>query len=176
METRILPRKIKIHKKTNTTNNHLLERSFEFTEIRLNLKITDDKSMMCHHTMVWTIKNLNDSEPLTGLFYPIGGDTKRNFEDLRIKVTDNEHNELPITSIELNEDTVKQFKVGLRKPIKYKKSEKITLEYDWEEPKRMFFYDIASTCKKFIYEISAPSSIRLKHRILKIDKNSGEEN
>ena len=65
-------------------------------------------------------------------------------------------------------------KEWLKTPIKPKQRKKyITLEYDWEEPVRTFFYKIPTECKSFTYKFFIPKGIEIKNRVLKVDTELG---
>ena len=140
--------------------------NFDFNSVELILEITDAKSMMAHHTWIWDIKNTS-KEPLTSLFYGLGGDIPREFPNLNVKVTDEEENKLKILSLDINKPLEKGFYVEMAKPIrKNQRGRIIKLEYDWEEPERNWEYAFSSRTKKFKYFFRAPKNLEIKPRIL----------
>jgi len=140
--------------------------NFEFNSVEVHLEITDAKSMMTHHTWIWDIKNTS-KEPLTAIFYGLGGDVPRDFPKLNVKVTDENQNKLKILSLDVNKPLQKGFYVEMVKPIRKNQSGRIVkIEYDWEETERNFEYAFSSKTKKFKYFFSAPKDLEIKHRIL----------
>lgn len=171
-----VPKKSKVTKKTDQMyGEDLLKRDFEFEQIEIKIKVLNSEDSLTHHTYIWTIRNLDKEHPFTHVFYPLFGDVERKFEDLHVKVKDKNNNKLQISSIETNEDKEKRFKVKLQKPIHFGRTEQITIEYDWEEPKRNFIYDVAARCKKFKFIAMVPKSITPEYRVLKLDKNLGKK-
>jgi len=144
-------------------------KKFEFKSIEVRLDVTNTKNMMTHHTWVWNVKNIS-KKPLTDLFYEIGGEVpKNNLKDINLSVKDKKGNKLKIGHTETNKPFEKKFLVELTKPVKWNKSETITLEYDWEEPDRIFEYVFLAKCKKFKYVFRIPQSHRIEAKALKIN-------
>ena len=115
---------------------------------------------MTHHTWIWDIKNIS-KEPLTAIFYGLGGDVPRDFPKLNVKVTDENNNKLEILALDVNKPLQKAFHVKLAKPIRKNQSGRIVkLEYDWEEPERNFEYAFSSKSKKFRYFFTAPKDLQ----------------
>lgn len=168
---RIAPRKSKIaksnlEKEINTVNN------FKFNAIEVRLDITNTKTMMTHHTWVWNIINIA-KEPKHQIFYYLDGDTPKEFADMNVTVKDERDNKLEILSQNSKNPYHKEFNIQLKRPIKQKQKKILKLEYDWEEPERVFFYKFASDCKKFRYVFSINKKMDLKARILKVDTETG---
>lgn len=150
--------------------------SFRFNFVELQLKVTNSENMMTHHKWIWKIQNIkDDNKALEELFYPIGGDCKKDLSDMNLKIMDEYGNKLKISSFTTNNEFLKEFYVKLAKPIKYKKSQTVTLEYDWEEPFRRFEYMVSSFCDKFKYKLTVPKDFDLKNRILKVNFGTKEK-
>jgi len=148
---------------------------FEFNSVEVRLEITNPKTMMTHHTWIWNIKNTS-KDPLTAIFYDLGGDIPRDFSKLNVKVTDEENKRLEILSLDVNRPLQKEFHVKLTKPIRKSQLDRfVKLEYDWEEPERNFEYAFPSKTKKFRYVFTAPKGIELKHRILEAVRDRADK-
>ena len=164
---KIIPKKGKISKiKEDEFRKHP---DFEFESVEIRLDVTDLKSMMTHHTWIWEVRNLS-KDPLEEIYYSIGGDTKKEFSELNIKISDEKDNEVGVSNIESNKDYEKAFHVKLKNPLK--KSQRgrfLKLEYDWEEPYKIFEYLFVTKCKKFKYVFTAPKKLEIKNRILQKD-------
>jgi len=146
---------------------------FEFNKIELLLDVTDPKSMKTHHTWIWDIKNIS-KKPLEQLYYSIGGDIPKDFSELNVKITDENKNNLEIISLDANRPHEKAFYVKLKKPLRRThKNRIIKLEYDWEEPERVFEYVFSARCKKFKYAFTIPKGVPIKYRILEVIKELG---
>lgn len=165
--------KDKVEKKKQETDPFSPLSKFEFNSVEIHLDVVEEKSMRTHHTYIWNIKNTS-STPLDNLFYDIGGDIPRDFRDLNVRIKDENNKNLEIVSLDSNKDHEKKFHVKLDQPIKKSQKNRIfKLEYDWEEPYRVFEYVFSSKCKKFKYIFTAPRSLKMKHRILEIDRELG---
>ncbi|MGI0057859.1 MAG: adenylate/guanylate cyclase domain-containing protein [Nitrosarchaeum sp.] len=165
-----IPKKGKIVK---SIEDNFKQPNFEFNSVEVRLEITDSKSMMSHHTWIWDVKNTSKN-PLTAIYYSLGGDLPKDFPDLNVKITDEKDNRLEIMSLEVNKPLDKAFYVKLAIPIRKNQSGRLVkLEYDWEEPDRNFAYTFSSKSKKFRYFFTAPKDLQIKHRILESVKDLG---
>jgi hypothetical protein len=149
------------------------EPDFEFNNVEVCLDVTNHKSMMTHHTWIWDVRNISDN-PLKAIFYTLGGDTPRDFSDLNVRVTDEKNNILKIISVDINKPLEKAFHVEIEPPLKkHQKGRLLKLEYDWEEPDRVFEYSFSSKSKKFRYVFTAPKELQIKNRILEKIRDRG---
>lgn len=140
---------------------------FEFNSVEVKLDVLD-KSMMTHHTWIWSVKNTT-KEPLSQVYYDIGGDVPKDFADLNVSIKDENGDKLEIISLDVNKPHEKKFNVKLATPIrKNQKGRLLILEYDWEEPERVFEYVFSARCKKFKYSFTIPKSIPIKNMILEV--------
>jgi len=79
-----------------------------------------------------------------------------------------------ILNISANKPLHKEFSVRLKTPLKPRQRKRfVTIEYDWEEPERTFFYKVPTDCKLFTYNFSIPKGIEIKNRALKVDSELG---
>lgn len=139
---------------------------FEFNSVEVKLDVLDE-TMMTHHTWIWDVKNIT-KEPLSQVYYDVGGDVPKDFADLNVSIRDENNNKLEIISLDVNKPHEKKFNVKLAKPIKKNQKGRLILEYDWEEPERVFEYLFSSKCKKFRYLFTIPKSIPIKNMILEV--------
>lgn len=168
---KIAPRKAKLQKSTlereiKNVNN------FSFNNIEVMLEVTEPKTMLTHHTLIWNIVNIA-KEPKNQIFYYLDGDTPKDFPDMNVTVKDEKGNKLNILSLVSNKPYHKEFNVQLNRPLKPKQKRILKLEYDWEEPERNYFYKFASDCKQYKYLCSIPKGIEVRNRILKVDTETG---
>jgi len=148
---------------------------FLFSQVTVELDVKDIKTMLTHHTMVWNLVNVS-SEPIDKIFYYLDGDTARDFPELNVTVKDEDDKELDIMSLNVNKPYHKEFFVKVRRPFKPgEKGRMVTIEYDWEEPDRHFFYRFASDCKKFDYRLTIPKGIPLNQKVVKVDTETGDK-
>jgi len=145
---------------------------FEFNTVEIKLDVTEPKTMLTHHSWTWDLQNVSD-KPLEHLFYSIGGDAPKDISEMNLKITDKNNNELEILSIEKDKSMEKEFFVKLKKPLGKNQKGKFKLEYDWEEPDRVFEYILPTKCKKFRYVFTMPKGVKIKNRILEIVKELG---
>ncbi|HUT07016.1 MAG TPA: hypothetical protein VMW74_10080 [Nitrosopumilaceae archaeon] len=171
---KITPKKKKITQKTETFEESLKSMTaFLFNSIDIRLDVLDPKNMLTHHVWTWNLVNVSDA-PRDEIFYYLDGDSPRDFADMNIKVYDEEGLEAEILNLSENKPLHKEFSVRLKKPIKPKQRKRyVTIEYDWEEPERTFFYKIPTDCKEFTYRFSIPKGVEIKNRVLKVDAELG---
>jgi hypothetical protein len=145
--------------------------NFVFNEIQVTLDILDKKTMQTHHVWIWDVVNIS-KQPKSKIFYYLEGQVPKDFVRLDIKVTGENNNILEISDI-VDKPYRKEFNVILPQPVMPKQKTRIRLEYDWEEPDRVFSYEFLSRTKKFSYTCTLPKDIGLKNRILKVDAGTG---
>lgn len=164
------PKKGKLVEKSKTLMSDV---KFQFNKIELKLDVTDPKTMMTHHTWIWDVKNIT-KDPLEQVYYSIGGDVAKDFGELDVKIRDENGNKLDIISLDVNKDYEKKFNVQLKNPIRRKQTGRLLiLEYDWEEPSRVFEYVFSASCKKFSIIFTIPNTIPIKTKILEVDTTLG---
>ncbi|MFB5617919.1 MAG: hypothetical protein ACE5Q4_04595 [Nitrosopumilus sp.] len=168
------PKAKKITQKTETFEQTLKSKTaFLFNSIDIKLDVTDPKTMLARHMWTWNLVNVSDA-PRDEIFYYLDGDSPKDFSDMNVKVYDEEGNEAEILALSENKPTHKEFSVRLKKPIKPRQRKRfITIEYDWEEPERTFFYKVPTDCKSFTYNFSIPAGVEIKNRALKVDAELG---
>jgi hypothetical protein len=164
----IKPKKIT----TNTQRNVKASSNFIFNSIEVMLEITDAKTMDTHHTWLWDVVNIS-KEPISRIFYYLDGQIPKDFADLNVTVIDGDKNRLEIGHITMNKPYHKEFYIALAQPVLPKQRIKLKLEYDWEEPDRVFSYKFLSGAKRFSYNCMIPKEINLKNRVLKMDMGTG---
>ena len=168
------PRKKKIIQKSETFENSLKSKTaFLFNEVDLTLDVLDPKTMLTHHVWKWNLINLSDS-PRDEVFYYLEGDSPKDLADMNLKVYDEEGNDAEIFNLSVNKPTRKEFTVRLKKPLKPRQRKRfVTMEYDWEEPERTYFYKVPTDCKILSYNFTIPKGVQIKNRVLKVDTELG---
>ena len=169
------PKDSKVQKSIAAQETQKTSSKFQYLGIEVLLDVRDPSTMLTHHTMIWNMLNIS-SEPVDRIFYYLDGDVPRNFPDLNVTVKDEDDKELDIMSLNVNKPTHKEFNVRLRKPLQPGQRRRLTkLEYDWEEPDRHYFYRFASNCKRFDYKFTAPSSLQINQKVVKVDVETGDK-
>jgi hypothetical protein len=148
---------------------------FLFNSIGLDIDILETKTWLAHHTLTWNVVNVS-KEPIERIFYYLDGDVPRDFPEMNVTVKDEEDRELEIMSLNVNKPLHKEFFVKTKRPLKPgEKGRILKLEFDWEEPERMYLYRFASDCKKFLIQITVPKEIPLKQKVVRVDTETGEK-
>ena len=146
---------------------------FDFKSVEIHLEILKTESMLTRHTWIWEVKNTSN-HPLSEIFYSIGGDVPKDISELNLQISDEKNNKLEIISVDKNHPLIKDFHVKLASPIRKNQSGRwVKLEYDWEEPERVFEYSFSSKSKKLMYSFTAPKQLALSHRVLEIVRGLG---
>jgi len=168
------PRTKKITQKSETFEDTLKTKTaFLFNAIDIKLDVIDPKTMLTHHVWKWNLINLSDS-PRDEIFYYLDGDSPKDMADMNIRIYDEKGDEAEILNISANKPLHKEFSVRLKNPLKPRQRKRfVTIEYDWEEPERTFFYKVPTDCKLFTYNFSIPKGIEIKNRALKVDSELG---
>jgi hypothetical protein len=168
----IFPKKKKVFT-ISDAQQIVAKNNYTFNEYILKLEVTNPKTLSTHHTLVWDIVNVSKKE-MTEIFYFIDGDTPKEFGDMNVIVKDKD-SQLVITAVNENKPYHKAFNVQLTSPIPPKKGRMIVMEYDWEEPLRMYFFRAPAKCAKFSYSLVAPKEFELKTGIQEVDAVSGSK-
>ena len=145
--------------------------NFKFETIEIALDVIDVKTMLTHHTWSWVLRNVS-KETKDQIFYRLDGDSEKDFAEMNVKISDDKGKQLEIQSLSVNKPYHKEFVVKLP-PILPKKTKSIKLQYDWEEPDRVFLNRVPSDCKQLTYLFSIPKGVDIKIRVLKVDMESG---
>lgn len=167
------PKKSKVTKEKLSGNELLKKASFEFNRVEVKLDVVDPKSMLTHHTWIWDVRNVSNL-PLEQIFYDLVGDTPKDFASMNVIIRDENNTKLDIMSLDVNKPHQKKFYVKLDKPIrKNQKGRVLKLEYDWEEPERVFEYVFSAKCKQFVYSFSISSDVQIRNRVLEVVRELG---
>jgi len=145
------------------------EKTVFFNRIDVTLEVKDSKTMLTHHSWLWEIVNIS-KKPIQDVFYFLEGDVPKSFEDLNIKITDESNNILTIPTLETNNPYKKEFYVKMNKPILSYKTATIKIEYDWEEPKRQYFYEIIAECREFRFRLTVPKDLPIAYKIFQVNE------
>jgi hypothetical protein len=147
---------------------------FLFNHVGVELDILDPKTMLTHHTMIWNMVNISN-DPIERIFYYLDGDSPKPFPDMNVIIKDEEDRELDIMSLNVNKPYHKEFFVRLKKPLKPNEKKVVKIEWDWEEPERMYMHRFASDCKKFSFMLTAPKEVEVTHKVVRVDTETGEK-
>jgi hypothetical protein len=132
------------------------EREILYPYIEVNMSIRDPHSMLVHYKRVYEIQNLSD-EPLSTVWHQIATDVEKGFDELNIKVYDDEGKDLAITSVSIDKPHQKEFFTSFFRPLAKGGKKRYTLEYDLEEPERYFENMFFTDCEKFAVAIEYPA-------------------
>ncbi len=148
---------------------------FHFTKMELKTEITDQKTMMAHHTWLWELVNVTP-EPVDKVFYFLDGDEPRKFPDLHFKVTDEQGNNLGLVALNDIEGRRKEIIVKTHTPLMpNQRGRSLKLEYDWEEPKKNFYFKLSSNCKNFKYVFTISDEAKIRPRVLEVHSDLGSK-
>jgi hypothetical protein len=147
---------------------------FVYDNIKLQLAVMNQKTWLTHHTMTWNFTNIS-KEPMDKLFYPIYGDVPREFKNLNLRVTDAHGSRLELITVDVNEPKQKEFHFRLNKAIAPGKKGFARIEWDWEEPKRYFYYTFASRCRKFQFSITMSRRVNAAQRVYRVSHGVKEK-
>ena len=141
---------------------------FYIPYVSIRLDIQNPKTMLTHHTWVWDEVNVTD-KPIERIPCIMDGRVPRKFEDLNVRIFDQRGNRLKVESFVEDKPYLKHIIFKLNRPIMPNKSQRLKLEYDWEEPDRYFEYIVTSECKKFKYHLTVDKDVEVKSRLFQFD-------
>jgi Adenylate and Guanylate cyclase catalytic domain len=125
-----------------------------YPSLEVNISIRNLKTMLVHYKRLYEIRNLSD-EPIYEVVHGIATDIDKTFEDLNVKVIDENNLPLMISSIPIDKPFQKEFTTTFNRPILKSDRERryYTLEYDVEEKGKYFENYFATNCGKFVVTI-----------------------
>ena len=171
---KIAPRKSKIgvfnlERDIRTVNN------FSFDQIGISLEILNEKTALTRHTLLWKVINTSKGS-LGQVFYSLDGDVPKEFGDMNVKVKDDHDNTLEILSVNVNKPYHKEFNIQLNRMLKPKQQKTVILTYDWEEPRRNYFYNFSASCKTFNFHLITPKEMKIEPKVFKVEVETGVKN
>ena len=150
---------------------------FLYSNVEVKLRLVDQKTMLVQHVRTYEIRNMNET-PTSTLTHQIATDVERTFNDLHIKVYDERHLPLTISSIDLDTLNQKEFATTFPKPLSRGESTKYVLEYQVEEPERYFENMFFTNCKKFTlvfeYDKKKDKARKIRPQFYEVDTEKGK--
>jgi hypothetical protein len=118
--------------------------------------------MLVHYKRLYEIRNLSD-EPIYEVVHGIATDVDKRFEELNVKVKDEDGIPLMISSIPIDKPFQKEFTTIFNRPIVSSEKERryYTLEYDVEETGKYFENYFATNCGRFVVNIELRPKMKI---------------
>jgi hypothetical protein len=133
-----------------------LRRTTIYPYLEVNVTIKDHNTMLLKYKRLYEIENISD-QSIHQVLHGIATDIPKTFQELNIKVYDNENQPLKISSISVDKPFQKEFTTVFNKPIlKGEKGKFYVLEYEVEEPDKYFENTFLVDCHEFIINIDYP--------------------
>jgi hypothetical protein len=134
---------------TNTTIYPLLE---------VNISINELNTLLVHYKRLYEIQNISD-KPIYEVIHGIATDVEKTFDDLNVRVYDEENKSLRISAITIDKPFQKEFTTVFNRPIikSDKKRRYYVLEYEVEEKGKYFENYFGTNCGRFVVKIDYPS-------------------
>lgn len=133
-----------------------LRRTTIYPYLEVNVTVQDLNTMLLRYKRLYEIENISD-EPIYQVLHGIATDIPKTFQELNIKVYDNENQTLKISSISVDKPFQKEFTTFFNKPIlKGERGKFYVLEYEVEEPDKYFENAFLVDCHEFIINIDYP--------------------
>jgi predicted DNA binding CopG/RHH family protein len=130
-----------------------------YPNIEVNMTIKDSAAMDTHYKRTYEVQNISD-KPIHEVLHGIAIDLEKTFEELNVRVYDEDGQTLKISSINLDKPYQKEFTTIFNKPIlKGEKGRRFTLEYDVEEVERYFENYFGVDCRRFTLTVDYPSNM-----------------
>ncbi|MEM2759886.1 MAG: adenylate/guanylate cyclase domain-containing protein [Nitrososphaerales archaeon] len=140
-----------------------------YEQLDVSLEIKDPKSMLTHHKKVYHI-NCTSNEPIQSVLHGISTDVPKSFNDLNIRVTDENGKEWKIKSINFDKPYQKEFTIAFNKPIyKGEKNHSYTLEYDSKKRYRFYEKRFFIEGKVYVIRFIHPSDVNFKAALYEVN-------
>jgi Adenylate and Guanylate cyclase catalytic domain len=129
-----------------------------YPSLEVNLSIKNSKTLLVHYKRLYEIQNIS-GEPIYEVIHGIATDIEKTFDDLNIKVYDEENKPLQISAVPIDKPFQKEFTTVFNKPIRKSDKERryYVLEYDVEEQGKYFENYFGTNCGRFAVTIEYPS-------------------
>ncbi len=144
-----------------------LQKTTLYTSIEVDLTIKDPATMLVEHKRTYEVVNTS-KEPIKNVLHGIATDVeKASIDDLKVRVYDENHRNLRISSINVNKPDCKEFTTEFMEPIvKGDTGRKYTLVYEVEEPERYFENAFLIDCQKLTLGFTYPQNHDIQQPIL----------
>ncbi len=144
-----------------------LQKTTLYPSIVVDLTIKDPATMLVEHKRTYEVVNTS-KEPIKNVLHGIATDVeKATIDDLKVRVYDENHRNLRISSINVNKPDCKEFTTEFMEPIvKGDTGRKYTLVYEVEEPERYFENAFLIDCQKLTLGFTYPQNHDVKRPIL----------
>jgi Adenylate and Guanylate cyclase catalytic domain len=130
-----------------------------YPRIEVHITIKDPKTMLVHYKRLYEIQSISD-EPIYEVVHGIATDVEKTFDDLNIRVYDENNKLLQISDVAIDKPYQKEFTTIFNRPIlKSEKGRYYVLEYDVEELDRYFENYFAVDCHTFVVTIDYPKDM-----------------
>ena len=129
-----------------------------YPSLEVNLSIKNSKTQLVHYKRLYEIQNIS-GEPIYEVIHGIATDIEKTFDDLNIKVYDEENKPLQISAIHIDKPFQKEFTTVFNKPIRKSDKERryYVLEYEVEEQGKYFENYFGTNCGRFVVTMEYPS-------------------
>ena len=140
-----------------------------YNKIDVTLTVMDPKTMFVHYKRLSSIENTSDG-PIKAILHGIATDVPKSFNELNVRMSDEEGRELNIKSINFDKPYQKEFTTLFDKPLSRGEKDRVyALEYDIEEPERYFENYFSTDCKKYTMSLIYPSDADFKPEVFDVD-------
>jgi hypothetical protein len=131
-----------------------------YPSLEVNISIDNSNTWLVHYKRLYEIQNIFD-EPIYEVIHGIATDVEKTFDDLNVKVYDEEDKPLRISAIPIDKPFQKEFTTIFNKPITRSDKERryYVLEYDVEEKGKYFENYFGTNCGRFVVTIEYPSHL-----------------
>jgi len=151
-----------------------LKKTTIYPQIEVDISIKDPKRKRVHYKRMYELQNISE-KPIHKVVHGIATDIEKTFDELNVKVYDEDNKRLKISNISIDKPYQKEFTTIFNRPImKGEKGRSYTLEYDIEEPEKYFENSFLVNCQKFIVNIDYPPSMSFP-RVYEMDLENDEK-
>ena len=152
-----------------------LTKPISYENVNFTLKLKDPKISLFEITRKYDIIN-NSEEPIFEVVNGIITNVEKKFNELKVRVLDENQKELQIIGINVDTTVRKEFRIKLSKPVfKGDSGRKFSVIYEVEEPKNhyenLFLINSNRLCVRFIY----PTEEKLNPQLYAIQEKDREK-
>lgn len=128
--------------------------------IEVNISILNLDAQLVHYKRIYEIQNVAE-EPIRTVTHQIATDVAKSWNELKIRIIDDEGKDLVISEVSVNKPKQKEFATSFAKPLLFGDKRRYVMEYDVEEPDRSFENIFLTRCGKFVVRIDYPANQKM---------------
>ena len=137
-----------------------LRKNVSFSKVEFNLKLKNHKENLLKIKRKYNLVN-NSEAPVYKIINGITTNVPKTMDELKVKILDENENELEIENIQVASPLRKEFTIKLKDPLRKEQKRHYNVIYEVEEPKPIFEHIFLVNSEKFSLTFTYPSGDKI---------------